>query len=197
MQIRIQTNFPDVQRQLEALRKDIAEKALRSAVNKTISQAQTQMIRGITSEFNIRTSKVREKLYVRRAYAAAGRYGIAAVLGSTTPTRGKGKAINVIEFLKGQAGRPRKGKRPELRFKIKKQGAAKTITGSFVGNKGRTVFARVGLGRLQIKPVSTVGVGEMFVTKRINDKVIAFIHSKFVELFDHDVAYFTQRFGRG
>ena len=194
MEIRISTNFPDVQRKLESLRKDIAEKALRSAVNKTIGQAQTQMIRGIRNEFNLTSAKIREKLFIRKAYAASGRWGISATLESKTPG-GKRRAINLINFLKNAAGRKRKGSKSELRFKIKRAGGLKSVTGAFVGNKGRTVFARVGPGRLPIKPVSTIDVPQMFNTRRINERVIAFINSKFVELFERDVSYYTQRFG--
>ena len=59
MQISIKTNFPDVQRKLNALQADIRAKALASAVNKSVEQARTQMIREITSEFAVKASYVR------------------------------------------------------------------------------------------------------------------------------------------
>jgi hypothetical protein len=64
MQIKIQTNFPNVQRQLETMRKDIADKAVASALNKTVALAKTAMSREIRAEFNLKASEVNESLRI-------------------------------------------------------------------------------------------------------------------------------------
>ena len=189
MKLSINTNFDQVQRQLERLRSDVAEAALRSAVNKTMAQGQTQMIRAITGEFALTAGKVREKLFLRKAGFKAGRFGIEATLESRAPG-GKRRAINLINF---QARQTRAG----LTAKIKRQGGRKVVASAgFIGNKGRTAFARVGKTRLPIKPLQTVDVPQMFNARRVNAPVVAFIKRKFPELFEREAAYFTTRFNK-
>ena len=53
MQINVTHNFAQVAKALDTLRKDIAEKALASALNKTVAQAKTAMSREIRAEFNL------------------------------------------------------------------------------------------------------------------------------------------------
>ena len=187
MQLNIKTNFADVQRQLVQLQKGVAEAALRSAVNKTMAQGQTQMIRAITGEFNLTASKVREKLSLRKAGFSSGRFGIEATLESRTPG-GRRRAINLINFA---ARETKKG----LTAKIRKSGGRVLVSGKgFIGNKGRTAFVRVGEKRLPIKPLQTIDVPQMFNTRRINDPIVAFIKRKFPELFEREARYYTQRF---
>ena len=62
MRLTIETNFPAVQRQLDTLRAEVADKAAARAVNKTADQAKTAMSKEIRAEFNISAAKVKEKL---------------------------------------------------------------------------------------------------------------------------------------
>ena len=50
MQISIKKDFAGVQKALDSMQRGIREKALASAINKTMEQARTQMTREITSE---------------------------------------------------------------------------------------------------------------------------------------------------
>ena len=145
MQFSIKTNFPDVQRQLSALRDDVRSKVLASAMNKTVEQARTQMIREITAEYNVTSTYVRDRLRIKRASFKGGALGIeAALIGGD----GKRRSANVIRFgeqvvtLAQARKRAKDGTLSQLRFKIRKSGGKRIIRGAFIGNKGRTVFIR-------------------------------------------------------
>ena len=58
------------------------------------------------------------------------------------------------------------------------------ITGSFIGNQGRTVFVRTGKDRLPIKAVNTIDVPQMFNTRRINQAVQRIMQERFATNFD-------------
>lgn len=184
MKFTMTNNFPDVQRQIEALREDIARKATASAVNKVVAQAKTAMSREIRAEFNISAGKVNESLRVTRATAKGGLLNIEATLDSP---RKRGRSLNLINFSARQTA---KG----VTFKIKRNGPRKLIPGAFLGNEGRTVFIRVGKRRLPIKALQTIDVASMFNTKRVNAKVLAMIEAKFPEVFANEVKFFTNRF---
>jgi len=177
MKLSIETNFKDVARQLKTLQADIASKATASALNKTVAQAKTAMGREITSEFNISAADVREKLRIKRATARGGLVNIEAVLEAATKN-GRGRGLNLIRFLERSTSlaqarkRGKAGTLNQLHVQIKRTGGRKALPGAFIGNKGRTVFVRVGKERLPIKALTTIDVAQMFNTKRINAKVV-------------------------
>lgn len=210
MKISVQTNFPEVAKQLATLREDIASKATASALNKTVAQAKTSMSREIRREFNISTQAVNDSLRVRRASAVRSRLSLEVSLESRSK---RGRSLNLINFVErtvsmaaarqrikgGEGGTYQLGNRTvvkalELRFKIRRTGPKKVIKGAFIGNKGRTVFIREGATRIPIKALQTVDVPQMFNTKRINARVMHMIESKFPAIFANEVRFFTQRF---
>jgi hypothetical protein len=186
VKLNIKTDFRDVQRKLDALQKDIATKALARAVNRTMEQAQTAMAREIKAEYNLPSIKmIRERLRLKRAAFAAGRFGITATLESNSP--GGRRSLNVIHFAakKNKVG---------TSVKIKRIGPRKTIPSAFIGNKGRTVFKRVGKSRLPIAPVQTIDVPGMFGAKRINSKIVALIKERFPKILEREIAFYSKRF---
>ena len=187
MNISIQTNFPDVKRALVALSKDVGNKAMASALNKTVAQAKTAMSREIRAEFNMSAGKVGEALRITRAVSSGGRFSLSARLEATSK---RGRSLNIAAFSARQTA---KG----VSFKIKKSGPRKLIPGSFLINGGKTVMIRVGKARLPIKALQTIDVPSMFNTKRINAKVLRFINDKFPELFKNEAKFFTDRFKAG
>ena len=105
----------------------------------------------------------------------------------TAILRGTGKrSANLIRFVERSISLAQLKKRKklddgkEIRFKIRKSGGLKVIKGSFVGNKGRTIFKRVEGGR-KIKPVRTIDVPQMFNKRDINRRVQKIIVDKFPE----------------
>ena len=212
MQIKISTNFPQIQRQLETMRQDIADKAVASALNKTVAQARTAMSREIRREFNISTQAVNDALRVRRATAVRARLQLEASLESRSK---RGRSLNLINFLErsvsmaaarqrtkgGEGGTYQLGNRTvrkalQLRFKIRRTGPKKVIEGAFIGNKGRTVFIREGASRLPIKALQTIDVAQMFNTQRINAKVVQLINTRFPAIFANDARFYTLKFGQ-
>lgn len=185
MQIKIQNNFPEVARQLANLQKDIADKAVASALNKTTSLARTAMSREIRREFNISAGTVNQSLKIQRASAARGRFQLSAALSSISrPGR---RSLNLARF---SARQTRKG----VTFKVKRNGARQLIPGSFLINGGNTVMIREGKTRLPIKALQTIDVAQMFNTQRINNKVVQLIEARFPGLFANDVRFFTAKF---
>ena len=138
--ISIKTNFPEVQRAMDQLHEDVAAQAMARAVNRTMEQARTAMSREIRAEFNLPAAKVNEALRIRRASYRNGLYEISATLES--PTK-RGRSLNLINFA---AKHTAQGVSVSVR-----KGVRKVIKGAFIANNGRTVFIRVGKGRLPIK----------------------------------------------
>ena len=187
LQIKISTNFLQIQRQLETMRQDIADKAVASALNKTVAQARTAMSREIRREFNISAGTVNQSLRIQRASAAKARFELSATLSSISrPGR---RSLNLAHFAARQT---RKG----VTFKIKRGGQRKLIPGAFLINGGATVMIREGKTRLPIRALQTIDVGQMFNTKRINAKVVQLINTRFPAIFANDARFFTAKFGQ-
>lgn len=198
LKLTISTNFPQVERKLLGLREDVAGRALASAVNKTLAQGETAMGREITAQFNIKRDKVKKALRVNRA---SYRAGVFRIQGSLESPSKRGRSLNLINFVEGfvtlaeARRRSKAGTLDQLRFRIKKTGKPAVIKGAFVGNAGRTIFTREGKGRLPIKALQTIDVAQMFNTKRINERVVQFILTKFPEILEHEIEFYTNRFG--
>ena len=162
----IKHDWPDLQRKIDRQRKDIADKAMARALNKTIDQGRAEMARRIAAEYRIKISDVRQRLAITRARKQGKALELTVSLEATRA--GKGRSMNLIAFHTGGGRVLKSGKRQQLRFKIRRDGGNKQITGAFIGNKGRTIFIRDGKSRLPIKAVNTIDVLQMFNTKRIN-----------------------------
>ena len=173
--------WPDLQRKIDRQRKAIADKAMARALNKTIDQGRAEMARRIAAEYRIKISDVRQRLAITRARKQGKALELTVSLEATRA--GKGRSMNLIAFHTGGGRVLKSGKRQQLRFKIRRDGGNKQITGAFIGNKGRTIFIREGEDRLPIKAVSTIDVIQMFNVKRINlavrEALLASLESNF------------------
>ncbi len=190
MKFTVKHNFPEVQRQLAQLQKDVAVQATTRAINRTLEQAQTSMQRAIVAYFNIKASAVRESLRIKRASGKAGQYAIEGFLES--PSK-RGRSRNLIHFGAKQTAQG-------VRVRIKRAGPFKVIRGAFIALKGNqyggTVFIRKGKARLPIEAKQTIDVAQMFNTRRINDLVVGFMRDKFPEVFAREANFYTDRFNR-
>jgi hypothetical protein len=173
--ISVKTNFKEVQKQLNQLDIKIQQKVVPAALNKVAKKASTEMVRGITQEFNIKRADVSKRIRIIRAGRKLDQW--AAAIDPFKSSR-RGRSLNLIRFLEKKVslaeGKRRKktGNQNQLRFQIKKVGGKKIITGAFIGNKGRTVFIRETDDRLPIKALSTIDVPQMFNTRKIKRRVI-------------------------
>lgn len=188
MKITLSHNFPDVQRALDGLRKDIATKATASALNKVVAQAKTAMSKEIRAEFVLPASTVNQSLRVSRARAVRGSAHMMVDLSSIS--RPGKRSLNLAHFNAKQTA---KG----VSFKISRGGPRKVIPGSFLINGGKTVMIREGKGRLPIKAIQTIDVAQMFNTRRIKSKVTNLIDAKLPTIFANEVRFFTGRFNKG
>lgn len=185
IKISIRNNFPEVARRLNEVGRQVGDKAMVRALNKTVDQGKTEMARKISQEFRISSSVAKDRLAVRRASVRGGALRFEAVLEATR--RGKGRSMNLIHFVTAAAKRNTRGDLSQLKFQIKKVGGKKMLPGAFVGNKGRTVFIRTGKERKPIKALNTIDVGQMFNTKRINSVVCEVMLKKFDANFQREL----------
>lgn len=178
-------------------------------VNKAAEQGRTEMIRQITKVYALSAGLVRQRLRVRRAQVVGSQYLVEAWLDGTDPKR----SINLIHFVEksvtlAQAAKRSKAgeggthslrngavvqKAHELRFKIKRVGEKKVIPGAFIGNKGRTVFKRVGKDRLPIEAVQSIGVPQMFNARTTNGAVVQKIREVLPGIARHELQWALRR----
>lgn len=175
--LNVRTNFPEVMAKLSQVSDEIGNRAVVRALNATITQGKTEMARDISKEFRISVGTAKDRLEVSKASSKGGVYKFEATLEATR--RAKGRSMNVIAFVGALPKRTKNGKLAQIKFQIKRTGGKKTITGAFVGNKGRTLFIREGKGRLPIKAVNTIDIPQMFNTRRINEVVQRVMLDKF------------------
>lgn len=191
MDLRISTNFRDVQAALDTMRKDIADRALASTVNKTLAQAKTRMVKSITDVFNVKAGVVRDGITIRRASFRDGKLRMEGYLQSPSQ---RGRSRNLIHFGAKQTARG-------VTVKVLKGGPRKLLPGAFIAKRGNrfggVVLQREGSKRLPVAGIESLGVPQMFNTKRVNALVVQMIREKFPEIFAHEVRYFTDRFNRG
>ena len=180
-------NLPSVQRRLSKIGEDLRGKAAQMAVNKTAPKAKTEIKRAVSAEFAISQAEVAGSVFINQSkLAKTGKVeAIIDIFGS--PTR-RGRSMNVVRFMERSITMAQAKKRarqnklygigtggrllPILGFKFKRRGGIKHIDGSFIGNKGRTVFMRTGKSRLPVKPVQMIGVSQMFTTDRIKRRIL-------------------------
>lgn len=199
----------DLQRKLAALPGELRDRAVAAGLNRTAEKAQTEINRAIRDEYVIPADRVRNSLTLRQASAARLQF-TAEIQIFGSPSR-KGRSANVIAFMekkvsfaeakrrrkKGELFVQSKGRLlPILRFVFKRGSSGKVIEGAFVGNKGRTVFRRVGAARLPIEPVRVIDVGQMFRSKKVSKRVLERINRDLPVEMDRAVKSVIARFGR-
>lgn len=167
---------------LDGIRRDLRPKVIQPALNKIADKVKADLARAIPAEFNVKAAEVRSAVDVRRARTGSLE-AVVTIFGSKSK---RGRSMNLIHFLAavqavGRAFKVRgaKGKKSDLAalqkqlgFLIKKGGGLKKVEGAFLGNKGRTVFMRVGKDRLPIKPVQVIGFAQMFKSRKIESRIL-------------------------
>lgn len=186
--------FDEVQRSLRRLPKELHEKAIRPAINKTAEKARAEINRAISQEYAVKASEVRQAVDLRRS-SGTNLQAVIDVFGSKSR---RGRSANLIHFLAAiqAAGRAIKARgakaskreladlNKQLGFLIKRGGGLKKIEGAFVGNKGRTIFQRNPGAQMNsrpgnltkhsqaITPLQVIGFSQMFNSRKINSRVL-------------------------
>lgn len=195
LKLSVKSDFREVQRQLDRLSTTIESKVIPAALNKVVAKAKTEMVRAITSEFNIKADEVRARLRIVKAKRMVKDW-----FAEMDPfaSKKRGRSLNLIRFLEKKVtlaeGKRRKkaGTENQLRFQVKRVGGKKIITGAFIGNKGRTVFIRETNARLPIKALSTIDVPQMFNTRKIKARVEERIRRELPIEFERAIKAATQ-----
>ena len=192
------TGMEGVKRTLAQLPRDMRDKAIGPAINKTAQKAKTEIKRGITEEYAVKADEVASAISIKNARSGQPEATI-SIFGSKTK---RGRSANMIHFIAlmqaaGVAFKTRGAKvtkkqarefGKQLGFIIKRGGSIKKIEGAFLGNRGRTVFMREGKERLPIKPVQVIGFSQMFNSKKISRRVMAKVESDFKIELDRAIA---------
>lgn len=195
----IKSDVDKIAKNFGQLGKELKEKAIAPALNKTIAKGRAEMTRAITTEFAIKAGDVRPRLNVRKASTKGNR--LQATLQAFASGR-KGRSLNLIRFLERKVSlaearrRGKSGTLKQLRFQIKKSGGMQQISGAFIGNQGRTVFVRDSDSRLPIKALSTIDVPQMFNTRRINRRVVDRLNKEFAVEFQRSLKLLISRMPR-
>lgn len=190
----IKHNWPEVQRELTRLQKDIADKAVARALNATIKQGETAMARQISLTYRISQSVVKQRLSVTRARRNGGRLELQVTLEATR--KGRGRSMNMIAFVTTAARRLKTGKRNQTKLQVRRDGGRKQVTGAFIGNQERTLFIRTGKARLPIEPVNTIDVVQMFNTRKISAAVQTVLLDRFAINFTRELKVVLGGFAR-
>jgi len=186
--INVRAEFGSVLKALDGLPKDLREKVIARTLNRIGDSTKTEATREISREFNIKASKVRERIVVRRAFA-----GTRLSVEIAVPSKSGKRAINVINFGARQS---RRG----VTVKVKRGGSRKPLKAAFIGNSGRTVFSRINpktgvkSGRLPIFPVQAIDVPQMFNARRITAKLLANVRTKFPVEFERQLRFALSSF---
>lgn len=205
MLISINTEFADVLSRLDSLRDALgsgANSVIARSLNRIGESTKTQAVREINREFMLKQAEIRERIVVQRAFAQGRLY----VDVNVTSVRGK-RSLNLIRFLEKKvsfstARRRRKDGTINQLFVSIKRGSPLESLGkyAFIGNKGRTIFTRrqrdgSTSGRLPIRPLQTIDVGQMFNTKRVGRKLLLNIREKFPVEFERQLSFELKKRG--
>lgn len=190
MRIEVQHNFGDLAKRLDEVREDLRNKAIPRALNKVVEGAKGRMATEVSAEYKITKREVNENLRTESASAKAGKFFMSARL--YAPSRKKGRGFNMIRFVVGAKIKGGWGKR-QLKIQVKRSGGKQQITGAFIGNHGRTVFVRVGKGRIPIEAKTTVDVPQMFNTKRVNKRVRDYINQRMPIVLQQEINFVTRK----
>lgn len=183
-QIKVTTNFPEVIKALDRLHRDLVDKAMATAINRTLERGRSEAVRQVRDRYNIKAGDVRQVLRIRRASSKAGAVVLEGVLYGDSRTR----SVNVIKF---GARELRKQKGTSVR--IKRAGSKRIIRGAFIANAGRTVFRRKGKARLPIEPVQTIGPVQMFGAREVLGATAARMDRQFEVEFQRAAALYLNR----
>jgi hypothetical protein len=190
--IEIKTDFKEAYALLKVLPATLRDKVMAGSLNRTIEQGRTQAVRSITSEYNMKASYARARLSISYARRASGAFSMTARLSGGN---GRKRAANVISFDARQVA-------GGVSVKIKKSAGRKIIKGAFIANKGRTVFERASgttmasRGKYSgtkhgeaIKAVQTVGIPQMFTSRKVNKAIEQSLLSNFPKVFRQQLSF--------
>jgi hypothetical protein len=135
MRIDLTVDIEPALRYLKDIEKNVVPRAAAATINKVAVSARAEAVRQIARETGIPQAEVRKRIDI---VGRASKYKLEAVITARpwSPNLIRFKAREVRQGVAASAWRKRK-----------------VYKGAFIGNKGRTVFARTSKDRLPIKPL--------------------------------------------
>lgn len=186
MQISMRADISGMQDRLRRMQHGLRDRAIAAAINRTATQAKTAAVRDIGNTFNLKRADIRERIRVSRASAR----GIVIQAALTAPGK---RSMNLVRFLEQKVGKRELARRARngalgLYVKVRRDRPAKLLSGPvFVGNQGRTLFRRVGKGRLPIEPLQTVDVPQAMFSKIGTDNLRKAVRDVFPKNLRHEI----------
>ncbi len=183
----VRADLSAARNELRRLDRGLREKAIANALNRTAAQAKTAAARDITSTFNLKSAYVKGRIRVSRAAPRSGRLEV------TLSAPGK-RSANLIRYAETRvtlAQHRKRGKAGTLGVyvKVRRNGSYQLVKGAFIGNKGRTVFRRVGKARLPIEALTAIDVPQAM----FSDVGITNLQRAVQRVFPHRLAHEIRR----
>lgn len=189
--ISINSTFPQVIARLQQLPKEVGNKAMKRALDRTMVTARKTMGDEIYKEFALKRGDINSKLKITKAKGSA--LEITASLFSRNPNNRR--SLNLVRFVVGN--RTRNRKRGQINLRIKRQAGLKQIKGAFLmpSKKGGPMFLarRTGKPRFPIESLQTIDVPQMFNTRRLNVRVVNAIEKHLGVRFEAEARFYLSR----
>jgi hypothetical protein len=190
--ISISSTLPAVMARMRQLPAEVGAKAMRRALDRTMTTARKEMSDAIYSEFALKKKDINEKLFINKPKVSPGGLQIEARLFSSSK---RGRSMNLVRFVVGS--RTKNRKRGDIKLRIRRNGGTKTIKGAFLApsTKGGPMFLAVRLGRtrLPIEPKQVIDIPQMFNTRRINSRVVKKIATTLGVRFEAEARFYLSR----
>ncbi len=158
------------------------QRAVGSALNRTIAQVKTQASRSVRNEIKLKTKDINNRLVVIRANSAKG-----ALTQMQASLRVSGKPVPLISY---GAKQPRQGVVVQIknnRTVLKHAFIARMRS----GHQG--VFIRKGNKRLPIQELYSTRVSDVFNNTGFMPNLASFAQEKFIQSFAHNLDYFFRK----
>ena len=175
IQISLKAEFDNALRSLAGLEKQV-EVAAQQAINRVAATAKSIAVKSISSETGIQQKLVRDRIAIFKASRSA----LSAVVSAFK------YAPNLIRY---------QAKQTKAGVSAKAWNQRKVYRGTFIGNKGRTVFKRVGKARLPIKAVYGPSIPQTFIKARTTEAMIQAVQTRWPTEFDAALANQLRRAG--
>jgi hypothetical protein len=178
MQISLNSDFPDLINNIRQLPEKIQKKVLVPALKDVSKLGRTQAIRSIGQEFNLDRPTISSAFSIKVSKDPSFSVNGIAYQATLTASSGRKRAFNIIRFLEkkitlAQSRKRRKsGSQSQLHVKVLKSGGFKSLgKNAFIFKNGKTVFRRIPNSK-KIEPISTIGISQMFSTRRLKEPTV-------------------------
>lgn len=177
MQISVKADVQQARAELRFFRQQVTQAAAR-ALNRTAQEVQSAAVKEIAAETGLKQKDVREALKRTRANAQA----LIATVEAT------GRAVNLIRFT----NQTRSAARKSGGVRANAWGTMRIYRGTFIGNQGRTVFVRVGKGRLPIRAVHGPSIPREMAREKVSKQLILVIEGRWPINFESDLRFYLR-----